>query len=321
MKVQTFALDEKYPDVTLTSYVLDDSSELLNGQTRPAVIILPGGGYFSCSDREAEPIALLFNNHGYHAFVLRYATYLEGKNNFPDITKPLPAKVDRCFPTQVKQVAQAMIFIQQHAKEWFIDPSKIAICGFSAGGHNACMYANYWNQPLITQSFPEVNPEILRPAACILGYPVIDYTLLKQQILQNPDSFDHQFMKAANVAFLGKELPDDELAQKVSGNLLVNDSTPPTFIWSTFEDGLVDATHSIVYAQALKKQQIPFELHVFENGGHGLSLANQATSSAQSQIDPSVAIWQDLVLTWLDKRFKLYLPKYTAFEEQMMQKN
>lgn len=139
MKVQTFALDEKYPDVTLTSYVLDDSRELLNGQTRPAVLIMPGGGYFSCSDREAEPIALSFNNHGYHAFVLRYATYLEGKNNFPDITKPLPAKVDRCFPTQVKQVAQAMIFIQQHAKEWFIDPSKIAICGFSAGGHNACM--------------------------------------------------------------------------------------------------------------------------------------------------------------------------------------
>ena len=81
MKVQTFALDEKYPDVTLTSYVLDDSRELLNGQTRPAVLIMPGGGYFSCSDREAEPIALLFNNHGYHAFVLRYATYLEGKNN------------------------------------------------------------------------------------------------------------------------------------------------------------------------------------------------------------------------------------------------
>lgn len=143
MKVQTFTLDEKFPDATLTSYLLDESGKLLNCKSRPAVLIMPGGGYFSCSDREAEPVALMFANHGYHTFVLRYATYLEGKNGFPDITKPLVAKEDYCFPTQVKQVAQAMIFIHQHAKEWFINPQKVAICGFSAGGHNACMYANY----------------------------------------------------------------------------------------------------------------------------------------------------------------------------------
>lgn len=319
MQIQTTYLDKQFPDVTLTSFLLDDSVELLKGKKRPAVLILPGGGYFSCSDREADPIALMFAANGYHAFVLRYATYLEGKNSFPDISHPLLAKPDRCFPTQVKQVAKAMYYIQQHANEWFIDSEKIAICGFSAGGHNAAMYANYWHRSLITQEFSSINPNLLRPAACILGYPVIDYTLLKKQIIQEPESFDKQFMKAANVAFLGEELPTDELALKVSANKLVTTNTPPTFIWATFEDKLVDVSHSLCYAQELKKHNIPFELHIFENGGHGLSLANQASASAKSEMNPSVAIWQDLALTWLDKRFSLDLPEYTEFEEQMMQ--
>ena len=93
-----------YPDnklVTLTTYVLDDSSEMLKGKARPGIIICPGGGYFSCSDREAEPIAMKYASAGYHTFVLRYTIYNDNGMALPDLSKPLPLKEDRIFPRQI----------------------------------------------------------------------------------------------------------------------------------------------------------------------------------------------------------------------------
>ncbi len=91
MKSECIRLYENREDVTLATYVWMDSPDLLAGKKRPAVLICPGGGYFNCSDREAEPIALRFAAMGYHAFVLRYSTYTEG-GAFPDISRPLPEK-------------------------------------------------------------------------------------------------------------------------------------------------------------------------------------------------------------------------------------
>ena len=86
MKTEVIRLKEGREDVTLTTYVLQDSPDLLAGKSRPAILICPGGGYFNCSDREAEPIALRFAGMGYHCFVLRYSTYCRGEGFFPDLS-------------------------------------------------------------------------------------------------------------------------------------------------------------------------------------------------------------------------------------------
>ena len=127
-------------DVTLTTYVLDDSPEMLKGKKRPAVIVCPGGAYLSCSDREGEPIAMRFASMGYHAFVLRYSVYSENKGGmmFGAQKDPEP-KPWLNHPAPMRDIACAMLEIRKHADEWLVDMDKIAICGFSAGAHNCAM--------------------------------------------------------------------------------------------------------------------------------------------------------------------------------------
>lgn len=315
MKVQTFSLKADNPAVTLTTYLLDDSSETINGGSRPAIIICPGGGYFNCSDREAEPIALKFNALGYHAFVLRYSTYNDGSADLPDLVD-LPPKKERLFPQQLLELGQAMILVKKHAEKWHVDPQKVAVCGFSAGGHNAALYATNWHRAWFTKHFG-VDKDLLQPAACILGYALTDYVMLNQQIKEVMQGMDQQFMKASMVALLGQEEPSLDQLQQTSPVLQVDQNTPATFIWATADDPLVSSLHSLKFATALKEQNIPFELHLFEHGAHGLSLATQATAASQSQIVPDVAMWFDLCATWLQKRFALPLPKLSAFEQML----
>ena len=98
MLTETIKLYEDREDVTLTTYVIAEKGELRGQGKRPAVLICPGGAYMSCSDREAEPVALKFAAMGYHAFVLRYSVYGEGDNSFPDLSKPLEVKENCQFP-------------------------------------------------------------------------------------------------------------------------------------------------------------------------------------------------------------------------------
>ena len=125
MKTEVIKLYENREDVTLTTYVLEDSPEMLAGKSRPAILICPGGGYMSCSDREAEPIAMKFASMGYHTFVLRYSTYMGGNaGGFPDISKPLPVKEECLYPTQMREIGQAMLIIREHAKAWKVDADR-----------------------------------------------------------------------------------------------------------------------------------------------------------------------------------------------------
>ncbi len=139
MKIMAWTLGAD--DVTLTAYLLDQSNELSNAAARPAILVLPGGGYFFCSDREAEPIALAYAAEGYHAFVLRYTVGEKG-----------------IFPKVLEDADAAMAFILENADAFGVDPAKIAAIGFSAGGHLAAMLGTSGKH---------------RPSALILGYPCI----------------------------------------------------------------------------------------------------------------------------------------------------
>lgn len=314
MKLHIMKLHEEREDVTLTSYILDDSGEIRKGKPRPAVLICPGGAYLNCSDREAEPVALKFNTMGYHAFVLRYSVYMEGKGGFPGMPGTMEPKPHCIHPNPMREIGKAMLLIKEHAGEWLIDASKVALCGFSAGAHNCAMYSVYWNQPVITEYF-QTESENLRPAAVILGYPLTDYCYMKDAMKEDPVA--QGLFSISNTAFLGTTEPEDQLLKEISPVYHVTEQTPPTFIWSTAADELVVVQHSVRMAHALADQKIPFELHIFEEGSHGLSLADQTTAEAKSQINRDVGKWITLADRWLQKRFAYELPELTETEIMM----
>lgn len=316
MKSEVIRLYENRNDVTLTTYVIADSPEMLNGKPRPAVLICPGGAYLGCSESEGEPVALRFVSMGYHAFVLRYSVYYEGENNsgFPDLSKPLTVNPHCVHPTPMREIGKAMLIIREHAEEWHVRMDKIAVCGFSAGAHNAAMYATNWRTDTITEYFHE-DPEKFRPAAAILCYTLSDYFFMRDICAGNPPLA--AFFGISNTAFLGTAEPSDELLDQASPARHVTENTPPMFLWATSEDTMVPVQNSLIMARALADHHIPFEIHIFEKGPHGLSLADQTTASAKTQIYPDAAKWPELAGSWLMKRFALDLDEKTMYDEMM----
>ena len=311
MLVKTIQLYDDHPNVTLTTYVLDDSPEMLNGRKRPGVLVCPGGAYLGCSDREAEPVALRFAAMGYHAFVLRYSTYY-GRFQPPDLNN-MPVNPQTIHPAPVRDIGKAFLTLREHADDWLLDTDKIAICGFSAGGHNCGMYSVYWNKPLLTDHFG-VAAALLKPAAAIIGYGLSDYHLAMQT--------DHapmaaEIRRAAAIALLGTTEPDEALLTEVSPARHVSEATPPTFIWTTMADDLVAPEHSTRLANALAAAGVPCETHLFENGKHGLSLADQSTAGSLLDVEPEAAQWVGLAETWLAKRFALDVPARPAWLEAL----
>lgn len=311
MLTKKIKLYEGRDDVTLTSYVLDDSPEMLNGKKRSAVLICPGGAYLFCSDREAEPIAMSFASMGYHAFVLRYSVYFAGRQVNMDKWRQdiaqegsIPVNSRSVFPNPLLDMAKAMLTIHEHADEWLVDTEKIAICGFSAGAHNCAMYSVYWNQPLITGYF-KMDAVCFRPAAAILAYPLTDYITMKDHAFADPQARD--LFELVNIAYLGKADPDEHDLAAVSPARLVHEQTPPTFIWSTAADTLVPVRQSTLMADALAQKQIPFEVHIFESGLHGLSTATQSSAGSADLIDADAAKWLPLCESWLKKRLALVI--------------
>ena len=305
---ETLQLYEDKPSVTLTSYVIDDSTEMLNGQKRAGILICPGGGYLGCSDREAEPIALRFAAMGYHAFVLRYSTYFGKFIGFKG-DGDLPPKPESSHPAPVRDIGKAFLIMHDQADTWQLDMDKIVLCGFSAGGHNCAMYSVYWDKPLMTEHFG-IDAKLFRPAASIIGYALTDYFLT----LEPPSNpMAKRIRRAAAIALLGTSEPDEALLTEVSPARLVSDTTPPTFLWATGTDDVVPVEHCTRMATALAQAGVAFESHIFEEGRHGLSLANQATAGSQLELEPDAAKWIDLAEVWLTKRFALDLPEKPAW--------
>ena len=295
MNVQTFKLYPNREDVMLTAYILDYSPVIQFSAKRPGVLICPGGGYEHCSDREAEPVALKFATMGYHAFVLRYSVQNENGHSVEDgsVIKPRLS-----HPAPVREIGMSFMLLHEHAEEWRLDTEKIAICGFSAGGHNCAMYAVYWNTELVRGALG-VSSSTLRPVAAILGYSLIDFLLLKEDTDSGTwkDGME-------SVSFVGTPDPSDELLEQLSPARHLTSDTPPCFIWSTAEDGSVPVRHSLTMANACANANIPFELHIYEQGGHGLSLAEITTARSDKQINPTVADWIVHAREFLERRFE-----------------
>ena len=321
MKCETLFLREGRTDVTLSTYVLDGSPEMPGSKLRPAVIVCPGGAYLSCSSREGEPIAMAFANMGYHAFVLRYGVYSEGMPGpfMPQPGTEVPVKEHCVHPNPMRDIARAMLTIREHAGEWKVDMARIALCGFSAGAHNCAMYATNWHKPVISEYFGKPAEEF-RPAACILGYTLSDYIFLRDGAASAGDPMVSGLFNLSNIALLGTTAPSDALLEEVSPALNVTEQTPPTFLWATSEDTLVSVRHTLRMSVALAAKGIPFEVHVFENGPHGLSTATQSAADALSSCRDDVARWLPMCDTWLKKRFALDLPELTFWEKMALSK-
>ena len=256
MITTTIPLREDNPAVRLEAYVLKNSLEFQTGSKRPAVVICPGGAYMGTSDREAEPVALRFLARGYHAFVLRYS-------------------VQTRFPQPMLDLATAILTVRQHADEWFVDADQIALCGFSAGGHLAASLGVHWDKPFLSEPLG-VSAEQIKPNALILGYPVIDLELVDNPPIMVEGQAEPVGLNEHVLAtVMGEFPPPRALVEQYRADRHVSSATPPTFIWHTADDALVFAGNALRFAGALDDHHVPYELHIFESGVHGLSLGGR----------------------------------------------
>lgn len=252
----------------LTAYLPDYSPEVSRLTRRPAVILCPGGGYQGISDREGEPLALRLMGQGFQAFVLRYGL-----------------APDHHYPTQLRQAAAALDYVRAHAAE--NQTGKIAIWGASAGGHLAASLATLHADPDLLRAFGKKAGE-LKPDAVLLAYPVITSKpgLTHEGTIRNVSGNDPEIAR-----FLSLE-------DRVTGD------TPPCFLWHTMEDTCVPVECSLLFAGALRAHQVPFELHIFEKGEHGYSLADFTTDPGNGSLpnDSHIAHWENLMVEWLQKQ-------------------
>ena len=258
-------------DATLTTYVRSTSNAIEPDRKRASVLICPGGGYGMVSDRENEPIALAFVALGYNAFVLRYST--------ADLN-------DEKYPTQLLESSAALAYSRRNSEKYHVKAESIAVCGFSAGGHMAAMLGNLWNEKVVTERLGIEFGEN-KPNGMILSYPVIT---------------GGEFAHRGSFEKLLGENPDKDILFKCSLENSVGEQTPPAFIWHTLTDGAVPVENSFLFASALKKANIPFELHIYPDGPHGLSLGTRETiSPIADRFNPHVSSWIDLCDKWIAK--------------------
>ncbi|MCI8287156.1 MAG: alpha/beta hydrolase [Lachnospiraceae bacterium] len=266
--MQYFKLDVKQSHsmeyAACNIYLIDDSKEITI-KTRPMVIVCPGGAYAYTSDREAEIVALQFLSMGYHASVLKYST--------------APA----VFPTSAFELGSAVLQIRSHAGEWNINPNQLVVTGFSAGGHLAASYCMFWNQKWMAEGL-NTETELLRPNGMILGYPVI-----------TSGEYAH---KGSFQNLLGAEYESKKAMLSLEN--CVGEQVPRTFLWHTCEDQSVPVQNSLLLANALVSNRIPVEFHLFEKGGHGLSLANRLTNTQGHGPECAAGTWIPLVHQWME---------------------
>lgn len=267
IKLKDISSKLKESNAVISIYIPENSEEININKKRETIIMCPGGGYVMTSDREAEPVALKFVAEGFNVVVLRYSV---APNKFPKALIELAATVD---------------YVRSKSKEWNVDKDKIIVCGFSAGGHVAGSLGVLWDNKILEEAL-KINKDNIKPNAMILCYPVIT-----SGEFAHKGSFDN---------LLGENVSEVE-REKLSLEKLVSKNTPTTFLWHTFDDGAVPVQNSLFFANSLASNNVPFELHIYPNGVHGLSLCEELTAmNGQSEhINQHAGTWFKLAVEWI----------------------
>ena len=226
---------------------------------RPLVLVVPGGGYNHVSPREGDPVALQFAAAGYHTAVLEYSVGEAARNYLP-----------------LRQLDAALKLLRSKAEAWNILPDKIAVCGFSAGGHLALSGA--------VLDLPG-EPQQARPDAVILGYPVI-----------TAGEFAH---RGSFAQLAGSEAPATQQLFTLEDK--ITPRTPPVFVWHTMEDETVSVENTLLLVAALRRHHVPCEAHLFQKGRHGTSICTAEVNAA----DAHRAHWVQLAVEWLNETFEM----------------
>ena len=264
MKHEVIHLCRDDENVTLTTYV-----QTSKDQKSDALLVIPGGGYSNvCSDREGENIALVFNGMGMQCFVLNYSTKEKAK-----------------YPRPLQEASLAMAYIKSHAEEYGIDPERVFVLGFSAGGHLAGSLGTLWHKP---EAYKPVGLEFgaNRPCGMILCYPVLSYF---------PETHLGTFYNA-----LGTRNPSEEEASVVSLEKHVDENTVPSFLWHTADDASVHVDNTLKMMSALARNKIYCEAHVYPHGPHGMALATPTTDAKEGEMtNERIAEWPRLAKAWM----------------------
>ncbi|MGM0172935.1 alpha/beta hydrolase [Enterococcus sp. DIV0800] len=266
MIVQTLKLDNKNGfNFDLIFYQRAEISK--QKQQNPLMLIFAGGSFTSLSKREQEPIALKYLSEGFNVALVNYNL----------LTQNVPL-----FPNAALCGFAAIEHFRTNMQEYHINANQIITAGFSAGGAVVGIMNSIINDSTFLQKH-NLDPNKIKPNGSILGYPLLELASLKAPY---PPSFQQW-------------VPSEPFYQ--NANLGVGSLTPPTFLFHTANDDLVPVSNTLNYAQTLNKYHIPFEVHIYPMGVHGIATARKISATDRTgEINPSVATWMSLSLTWLE---------------------
>ncbi len=259
----------KFEKVNLTdnAFINCYIADKITDYTRKAILVIPGGGYAGlATEREGEPIAMAFMAHGYNAFVLNYSI-----------------KVNP-YPQQLIEASLAMMHIRDNADEYGIDPEAVFVVGFSAGGHLAGSLGTMWHRQEIYDAI-DIPYGYNKPNGMMLIYPVINR--------------DNHYLSLENL--LMGDVTDEKL-DMCAIDKAADENSAPAFIVHTANDQIVDVKGSLDLANALTKQGITYEMHIYPDGPHGMALANEITwCGIDKWCEPAIAKWVEHAVYWAEK--------------------
>ena len=250
----------------VTLYIPSISQEINTAVMYPCVVICPGGGYGYLSEREGEPAALRLLGSGIAAAVVHYVC---GEH----------------YPAQLLQVLAAVTYLRRNSEKLHINQNRIAVMGFSAGGHLACSAGLFWKEKFVCDAL-EISEGEDKPNGMILCYPVI-----------TSGQYAH---RDSYCRLLGEE-PEPELLEKMSLEKQVTEDAPQAFLWHTAEDGAVPVENSLLMAVALHEKGIPVEMHIYPHGHHGLSLCDDTVNKPEDIGSAAIycADWITHCIRWI----------------------
>jgi len=244
---------------TLTAYLPDPTNV-----TGAALVICPGGAYTHLAPHEGNDYALWLNQHGVTCFVLKYRLGTSGYRH----------------PAMLNDAARAVRWVRAHADEFKVDAHRVGIMGSSAGGHLAATLLTHFDAG-DTNAADVIERQSSRPDLGVLCYAVISMGELTHQ--------------GSKDSLLGRN-PPPELVTLLSNELQVTPNTPPCFLWTTFEDRTVPMANTMMFAEALRKNKVPFDLHIYQKGGHGMGLGDRKAPFAHPHP------WAGDCLFWLKEQ-------------------